>query len=89
MLLIFFSNTVSVIDTATNAVIATIPVGTNPIGVAVSPNNTTVYVGNHGNNTVSVINAATNTVINTIPVGIAPQGITVSQMVPLHMLQTN
>jgi YVTN family beta-propeller protein len=30
-------HTVSVIDTATNAVIATIPVGDSPFGVAVSP----------------------------------------------------
>jgi YVTN family beta-propeller protein len=31
-----YENTASVIDTATNTVTATIPVGSNPIGVAVS-----------------------------------------------------
>jgi YVTN family beta-propeller protein/VCBS repeat-containing protein len=55
------SNTVSVIDTATNAVVATINVGATPTAVAVSPDNSRVYVA--GNNTVSVINTATNTVI--------------------------
>ena len=31
-------NTVSVIDTGTNTVIATVPVGLNPSGIAVTPN---------------------------------------------------
>ena len=38
------SNTVSVIDTATNNVTATVPVGIEPTGVAVSPDGTKVYV---------------------------------------------
>ena len=33
----FGSDTVSVIDTATNTVVATIPVGLNPFGVAITP----------------------------------------------------
>ena len=40
------SNTVSVIDTATNTVTATVPVGSYPSGVAVSPDGTKVYVAN-------------------------------------------
>jgi YVTN family beta-propeller protein len=40
------SNTVSVIDTVTNAVTATIPVGVVPEGVAVTPNGSKVYVAN-------------------------------------------
>jgi len=39
-----FSNTVSVIDTATDTVIATIPVGLTPFGVAVSPDGSKVYI---------------------------------------------
>src|SRR5216117_3487446 len=35
-----FSNTVSVIDTATNTVVATIPVGAFPFGVAITPDGT-------------------------------------------------
>ncbi len=63
------SNTVSVIDTATNTVTATIPVGIDPYGVAVTPDGSKVYVANVGSNTVSVIDTATNTVTATIPVG--------------------
>src|SRR5260221_8192973 len=71
------SNTVSVVDTATNMVSATILVGITPFGVAVSPDGTKVYVTNAFSNTVSVIDPATNTVIATIPVGIHPGGLAV------------
>jgi YVTN family beta-propeller protein len=72
------NGTVSVIDAATNTVIATIPLGYMPGGVAVSADGTRIYVVNSDNNTVSVIDAATNTVIATIPVGIMPDGVAVS-----------
>ena len=49
------SNTVSVIDTATNTVVSTIPVGISPGGVAVTPDGSKVYVTNFLSNTVSVI----------------------------------
>jgi len=58
--------TVSVINTATNAVVATVPVGTYPRGVAVTPDGTRVYVANGVSNNVSVIDAATNTVVATV-----------------------
>src|SRR5256886_13710269 len=38
------SNTVSVIDTATNTVVATIPVGAVPAAVAITPDGTRAYV---------------------------------------------
>src|SRR5215469_608242 len=60
------NNNVSVINTATNTVTATIPVGPSPIGVVASPDGTTVYVTNQGNGTISVINPATNTVTGSI-----------------------
>ena len=67
---------VSVIDTATNKVIATILVGStggsSPFGVAVSPDGSKVYVAEYFDNTVSVIATATNTVIAAIPVGTNP-----------------
>jgi YVTN family beta-propeller protein len=72
------SNSVSVIDAATNTVTATIAVGSSPIGVAVSPAGNKVYVANGGSNTMSVIAAATNKVTATIPVGSAPEGVAVS-----------
>ena len=66
------SNTVSVIDTATNNVTATVPVGDYPLGVAVNLEGTKVYVANEESNTVSVIDTATNKVIATVPVGKDP-----------------
>src|SRR5260370_10043794 len=63
------SNTVSVIDTMTNTVIATIPVGLNPFGVVVSFDGSKVYFTHVGG--VSVIDTVTNTVVATIPVGLS------------------
>lgn len=71
-------NSVSAIDTTTDTVTATIPVGSDPIGVAVSPDDSTVYVTNEGSDTVSVISTATNTVTATIPVGVVPDAAAVS-----------
>ena len=62
-----FSNTVSVIDTATNTVTATIPVGRFPFGVAVTPDGSKVYVPNIGDNTVSVISMVTGSPIPALP----------------------
>jgi gliding motility-associated-like protein len=72
------SNNVSVISTASNTLIGTIPVGLGPFSVSVSPDGSRAYVANSGSNTVSVINTATNTVISTIDVGAAPLGLIVS-----------
>jgi YVTN family beta-propeller protein len=49
------SSTVSVIDTSNNTVVATIPIGYGPRGVAINPTNGLVYVANYGSNTASVI----------------------------------
>jgi YVTN family beta-propeller protein len=68
---------VSVIDTATNTVTATVPeVGGRP-GVAVTPDGTRVYVAN-GPSSVSVIDTATNTVTATVGVGDGPFGVAVT-----------
>jgi YVTN family beta-propeller protein len=73
------SNNVSVIDTTTNTVTATIPVGNSPFGVATTPDGSRVYIANSGDNTVSVIDTATNAVSGTIPhvggaVAVTPDG---------------
>ena len=73
----YSSGTVSVINAATHAVTATIPVGSKPAGVAVDPAAGTVYVTNQGEGTVSVIDAAAGTVTATIPVGTDPDGVAV------------
>ncbi len=72
------SNSVSVINTATNAVAATIPVGARPLNIALTPNGQAAYVVNSGASTVSVINTATNTVISTIGVGQFPIDVVVT-----------
>jgi YVTN family beta-propeller protein len=53
-------------------VTATITVGVAPVGVAVNPAGTEVFVTNQGSGTVSVINTAADTVIATIPGGSLP-----------------
>ncbi|MEO1030593.1 MAG: BspA family leucine-rich repeat surface protein, partial [Bacteroidota bacterium] len=70
----FQDHTVSVVDLNSKEEIQTIPVGTNPWGVNVSPDNQRVYVTNITSGTVSVIEVATNTVVQTIAVGNYPIG---------------
>jgi len=70
-----FDSTVSVIDTATNTVVETIPVGAFPFGVAITPDGTRAYVTGLDSSIVSVIDTGTNTVVATIPVGLAPAGV--------------
>ncbi|MFD5424148.1 hypothetical protein [Streptomyces sp. NPDC127084] len=69
--------TVSVVDTVTNTVVVAIPVGSGPVGVAVSPDGTRVYVTDFSGSTVSVVDTATNTVVATVPVGSGPFGLAV------------
>ncbi len=72
-------NSVSVINTATNTVIATVSAGIfQPQGLAVTPDNAKVYVASSSNNTVSVINTATNTVTANVNVGFFPVGVVVA-----------
>jgi YVTN family beta-propeller protein len=65
-------DTVSAINTADRTVVATIPVGADPNGIAALPNGSRVYAMNYGSDSVSVISTATNTVVDTIPVGSRP-----------------
>ncbi|MEU9132750.1 Ig-like domain repeat protein, partial [Kitasatospora sp. NPDC048540] len=59
------SMTVSVIDTATDTVVSTIPVGNHPEKVTVNPDGSRAYVTSD-NESIKVINTATNTVVDTI-----------------------
>ncbi len=72
------SSSVSVIDTASNAVVATVGVGARPIGVAITPDGSRAYVANSFSNSVSVIDAANNTVVATVPVESVPQGLAIT-----------
>jgi alpha-galactosidase len=55
-----------------------IPVGSDPSGVAVTPDGKYVYVTSHGSGNVDVIDTATNTVVATVPVGAGPYGIAIT-----------
>ncbi|MEW6618388.1 MAG: cytochrome D1 domain-containing protein [bacterium] len=73
------SHKVSVIDTSTNQVVgAPIPVGTNPDGVAITPDGRYAYVTNRSSHNVSVIDTSTNQVVGTIPVGSSPLGVAIT-----------
>lgn len=76
------SNTVSVINTTTDTVVSTLPVGKIPVGVAVSLDGKWVYVTNFGNDetpghTVSVIDTATEEVRSMNIEGRKPSGVAV------------
>jgi YVTN family beta-propeller protein len=73
------SNTVSVIDAATNTVTATVDIGDVSDGVAISPDGTKVYVANFGSShTVTIINTATNRITATVPVRGCPLDVAVT-----------
>jgi YVTN family beta-propeller protein len=58
------SNTTSVIDIANNTVTATVPVGSGPEGVAVSPDGTKAYVSNFFRNNKYIISSISVTIYN-------------------------
>jgi YVTN family beta-propeller protein len=65
-----FSNSVSVIDLATNQTVKTIPVGNEPRGISYHPGTHRVYVVNtYGSQSVSVIDTVSDTVVDTISLG--------------------
>jgi YVTN family beta-propeller protein len=73
-----FSSEIGTANAQGYSVIATIPVGNNPFGVAINPTNGLVYVANSDSGTVSVIDPKTNTVVTTIPVGSSPTGVAIN-----------
>jgi len=64
-----------VIDTATDAVVAKVPVGMHPAHVVVASDGGTAYITNGGDNTVSVVDTAARRVIGTVTVGASPHGL--------------
>ncbi|HZI57997.1 MAG TPA: hypothetical protein VFF39_14540 [Verrucomicrobiae bacterium] len=63
---------VSVIDTATNTVTATIPVGGISEGLVALPDGSQVFLADGNSGQVVVIDTATNTIIARIPIGTFP-----------------
>jgi YVTN family beta-propeller protein len=63
------TSTLAIISAATGKVTATIAVGHLPASVAVTPDDSQVWVGNVLDGSITVINPATNTVAGTISGG--------------------
>ena len=73
-----FSSSVSVIETASNAAIATIGVVPDTQGLGMTPDGTRAYVASFGFNSIFVIDTATNTVSATILGGANPVGVAIA-----------
>ena len=71
-------DTVTPIDLSTNTAGAAIPVGAEPIAIAITPDAAKAYVANGLGNSVTPIDLATNTAGPAIPVGIYPSSIAIS-----------
>jgi YVTN family beta-propeller protein len=69
--------TVQVIDTATNAIVASIAVGKRPWNMALTPDGSKLYVACGRSNAVAVIDTATNAKIAEIAVGELPWGVAI------------
>ena len=70
-------NSVQVLATSTNTIIATVPVVV-PVQSAVTPDGDFVYVPSATTNTVVVIGTASNTVVATVPVGPSPNEVDIT-----------
>src|SRR2546422_6489949 len=60
-------NTISVVSPRTNAVIATVPVGKRPRGMALSPDRRTVYVALGQDDALGVVDVASGQMTRAIP----------------------
>jgi YVTN family beta-propeller protein len=78
----FINNSVSVVATATQTVVATIPLAAQPVGVAITSDGAYAYVAEEGANSVLAIATATNTVVATVPVGFTPMGVAITPPIP-------
>ena len=69
------SGTVSIIDTATNAVIGDIAAGKKPRGMATSKDGKTLYVSDQPEKALQVIDIASRKVTGKIDLGESPEGV--------------
>ncbi len=69
---------VAVFDTSTFTSIATVPVGTYPVGLTFAPDGSTLWVANSFSANVSIIDTATNSVLATLPVGGYPTAVAIT-----------
>lgn len=74
----FKDDSVSVIDTTTRAVLATVPVAAGPDGIVITPDGATVFVAGSSATSVSVIDTAGDVAGKPIEVGKGPQGLAIT-----------
>lgn len=72
------SDSVSVINTSTDKVIATVPVRFDPGSVAITPNGAFAYVTKYSSESVAVIRTATNSVVANVRVGSSPNAVAIT-----------
>ncbi len=80
-----YSESVAIINIASNTVVKTVTTGTAPIGVpligtavSVTPDGKYSYITNQGSDNLSVIDTASKTLVKTVPVGTTPTGVAVA-----------
>ena len=66
---------IAVIDATMDSMTATVPVGDNPLDIALSPDGATAYVSSFSTDMLDVIDTATLTVTHSIGVGNGPFGL--------------
>ncbi|MBY8885977.1 phospholipase [Streptomyces sp. PTM05] len=69
------SYSIAVIDTATHALAASIPAGTNPSGIAAANGTGKIYVANSGAGDVSVLDTTQGKIVSSVTVGLYPHGV--------------
>jgi YVTN family beta-propeller protein len=69
--------TVSVIDTSSNTIVATVPVGQRPWNMALTPDGKKLYVANGRSGSVSVIDTVHNVWLHDVAVGKLPWGVVI------------
>ncbi|MDE1880709.1 MAG: hypothetical protein KGI89_09195, partial [Euryarchaeota archaeon] len=71
----YYSDNVSVIDSATGKLQATVQIGTGPDGLAFDPTNHDVYVADQAMDTVDVVDPISGRTIASAPVGLPPYSV--------------
>ena len=72
------TNAVVVVDTIANRVLTSIPVGSQPQGLAVNAAANRIYVADQASNDLAIIDGATNTVAERVAVGEQPVGVAIN-----------
>ncbi len=67
------------VDRARKVVIARVPVGRLPRGIAISPDGSRLYVANSWSDNISEIDSAALRVVRTLPAGFEPTGVAVDR----------